>query len=213
MTAPVSKETRRRTAAEPLVPAAGPACTRPRLPPPAPVSAPLLRLSLSRTTLPGPANSPSSPWRSPWSEVLPRLNSWGSTVTDRAPTSGWSPLVGGGVVGRASAAPDRDSGLHFPPREVRIPPPDSASQPMNTEPINVSPAVGFIPRLRLWAFASDHCHLETIVDAASAVATVSYTPPPAVCRRLSASVDSLIGSDTRCRARRASMNTVIRPGV
>jgi hypothetical protein len=50
-------------------------------------------------------------------DILPRLKSWGSTVTDRAPTSGGSPLAPfGGVVGRASTAPDSDSGLHLPPR-------------------------------------------------------------------------------------------------
>ncbi len=80
-------------------------------------------------------------------DILPRLNSWGSTVTDRAHDGEVSPLTDGGVVGRASTAPDRDSGLDLPPRRVRILTSDSISRSTDAGIITVSPAVGFIPRL------------------------------------------------------------------
>ena len=92
------------------------------------------------------------------SDILPRLQPWGSRPQAGRSTAGGSPLVRGGVVGRASAAPDRDSGLHLPPRRVRILTSDSVSQPTNVRTINVSPVVGFIPRLNSWAFASKLCN-------------------------------------------------------
>ena len=67
-----------------------------------------------------------------------------------------SDAVGG--VGRASTAPGRDSGLHLPPRRVRIRTADSAPPPTSTDTSNVSPAVGFIPRLKSGAFASKLCN-------------------------------------------------------
>jgi hypothetical protein len=92
------------------------------------------------------------------SDILARLTPWSSRPQAGQSTAGGSPLVRGGVVGRASPAPDQDSGLHLPPRRVRILTSDSASQPTNADQISVSPAVGFIPRLNSWAFASKRCN-------------------------------------------------------
>jgi hypothetical protein len=80
-------------------------------------------------------------------DILPRVKPWGSRPRAGQSTAGGSPLVRGGVVGRASPAPDRESRLHLPPRGVRIRTSDSALQSPNVDRINVPPAVGFIPRV------------------------------------------------------------------
>jgi len=75
-----------------------------------------------------------------------------------------SPLTDGRVVGRASTAPDRDSGLHLPPRGVHILTSYSASQPMARTIVVVSESVGFISRLKSLAFSSNHCKTLTVYD-------------------------------------------------
>jgi hypothetical protein len=49
-------------------------------------------------------------------DTPPRVTPWGSRQRAGRSTAGSSPLARGGVVGCASAVPDRDSGLRFPPR-------------------------------------------------------------------------------------------------
>ena len=93
-------------------------------------------------------------------DILPRLKSRDSTVTDRAPTSGGSPLVAphGGVAGRASSAPDRDSGLHLPLRWRAYPYLGLGITTDETNGDSCYGIVGFIPRLKSWAFSSNHCN-------------------------------------------------------
>jgi hypothetical protein len=91
----------------------------------------------------------------------PRLKSWGSTVTDRAPTSRGSHLVRDGwVMGRASTAPDRDSGLHLPVLSTNgaYPYLGLGSTTYETNGDSWYGLVGFVPRLNSWASSLSLCN-------------------------------------------------------
>jgi len=75
------------------------------------------------------------------------------------PRSRGSPLVrDSGVVGVPVRSPTERAGVISPRGAVRIRPSDWAPHPTDVDTITVSPAVGFIPRLPSWAFASNDCH-------------------------------------------------------
>jgi hypothetical protein len=52
------------------------------------------------------------------SDILPHEKPGGPRPQTGQSTAGGSPLAAGGVVSRASAAPDRDSGLQLPPKRA-----------------------------------------------------------------------------------------------
>jgi hypothetical protein len=113
------------------------------------------------------------------SDFLPRLKSWGTTVTDRAPTSRGSHLVRDGwVMGRASPVPDRDSGLHLPVLSTNGAHPylGLGSTIHETNGNSWYGLVGFIPRLNSWAFCLSLCNLPIAVAVVFAAEAVPAGP-------------------------------------
>ncbi len=92
------------------------------------------------------------------------------------------------IVGRASTAPDRDSGLQLPPQRVRILTPDSAADLVNAGIITVPLAVGCIPRLNSGTFASKLCKLPPLTRPGLPCACGASPPCPSgdspVCQRV-----------------------------
>jgi hypothetical protein len=91
-------------------------------------------------------------------DFLPRLKSWGSSHRlgfhdGEVPTS---PM--GGVWAESVRPPTERAGFIYPPDEVPILTSDSVAQPTTHSKMAVSGTVGFISRLKSWAFSSDLCN-------------------------------------------------------
>jgi len=93
-------------------------------------------------------------------DILPRVKSWGSTVTDRA-HDGEVPYSSHRTVGLWAVPvrpPTRIAGFIYRPAGVHILTRDSVAQLVARTVVVVSAVVGFIPRLKPWAFFSNRCN-------------------------------------------------------